>query len=155
MLLAVPEANAEGLSCKSATLCLAVGSQAQGTATHTLVESWNGRSWSKVPSPDPTVDFLNALSCTSATSCVAIGSTSSSTQTDTVAESWNGTSWSLVPSPGPGGAHGSGLAGVSCTAPASCVAVGAYSTSSEQHTLVASWNGTTWVKVPSPKAARL
>ena len=61
-----------GVSCISASACLAVGKQA---------EQWNGRQWSAVPatfldwnSPSPGAYVnLNAVSCTSQTACEAVG----------------------------------------------------------------------------------
>ena len=38
----------------------------------TLVESWNGTSWSVVPSPG-SGDALNWVSCASASACMAAG----------------------------------------------------------------------------------
>src|SRR5215471_20892255 len=47
-------ADLSSVSCVSATACTAVGShhRASPLARGTLVESWNGSSWSVVPSPD-------------------------------------------------------------------------------------------------------
>ncbi len=43
-----------GVSCRSATFCMAVGFYANGTGRYrTLTEKWNGTSWAKVSSPTP------------------------------------------------------------------------------------------------------
>jgi hypothetical protein len=59
-------------------------------------------------------------------------------------------SWSVTPSPNHGGGTNS-LNGISCTSSTSCMAVGyAYNKSGAAKTLVESWNGTSWLVVPSP-----
>jgi hypothetical protein len=66
-----------GLSCLSATLCVAVGYSTAGGEYQPLVEGWNGSSWSIIPSADPTPSYLYGVSCTSSTSCTAVGYTQS------------------------------------------------------------------------------
>ena len=65
-----------GVSCVSATDCLAVGDQTNLSSGRslTLVQSWNGSTWSTVPSPNANGDnFLSGVSCTSAGFCAAVG----------------------------------------------------------------------------------
>src|SRR5215469_1750436 len=119
-----------GVSCTSATACTAVGSYFDtglaAPAEQTLAESWNGSSWSVVPSPDlgtGTDNFLYSVSCTSGTSCTAVGTASHGTVADTLIESWNGSSWSAVPSPGAENI-GALLRGVSCPSASMCMAAG-------------------------------
>jgi hypothetical protein len=71
----------DGVSCHPAPdLCQAVGfylDKELGT-NQTLVESWNGTTWSIVPSPNVVTgdnDFLG-VSCGAARSCQAVGHTS-------------------------------------------------------------------------------
>jgi hypothetical protein len=121
----------------------------------TLIESWNGVSWSIVPSPDNGTagNYLLGVSCHSPNSCKAVGQYEdlSLGQYQTLIESWNGTNWSIVPSPD-NGAGVNDLLGVSCHSPNSCEAVGLYSDTSlgQYQTLIESWNGTNWSIVPSP-----
>jgi hypothetical protein len=138
------------VSCTSPTSCVAVGDYYY-TATgeyQTLVESWNGLTWTIVSSPNQsnTYNLLDGVSCTSSTSCVAVGSYQPNDQT--LIESWNGSTWSIVASPNQG--TESDLSAVSCTSSTRCVAVGRYSYSSATQTLVESWNGSTWTVVASP-----
>jgi hypothetical protein len=109
----------EGVSCVSEAACTAAGlSETNSGASTTLIESWDGTSWSVVPSPNPAPESgLSGASCVSATVCTAVGLSGSGT----VIESWDGTSWSVVPSPGIGIF---GLDGVSCVSAAACTAVG-------------------------------
>ncbi len=63
-----------GVSCASAAACTAVGSKASFGGTTTLIESWNGTSWSVVTSPNPLHnDHLEGVSCASAAGCTAVG----------------------------------------------------------------------------------
>ena len=143
------------VSCVSAAACVAVGEQAgrhaNGTPVTALIESWNGTSWSVVPSPRP--GYRNALygvSCTSAVRCTAVGANFVDTANATapLVESWNGTNWSVVPSPGQ---VGMALVGVSCVSTGACAVVGDR-VSSKGHflTFTEFWNGTKWSIVPSP-----
>jgi len=152
-----------GVSCTSVTNCTAVGwSNAIdgfdefGPLT-TLVQHWNGTTWSTGTSsgPSTTNSELSAVSCTSTTNCVAVGDYNGSRSQSTLVEHWNGTTWSTITSPNPTNATGSQLASVSCTRTTNCVAVGTYSAgNTSQLTLAERWNGTTWsiVTTPTPPA---
>ena len=138
-----------GVSCVSSTSCIAVGSYYNGSVDQTLVESWNGTSWSIVASPNTSssqYNYLNSVSCVSSNSCTAVGNYSNS---QTLVESWNGTSWSIVASPNVPGSQYNYLNGVSCVSSTSCIAVGSHYGTSVQ-TLIESWNGTSWSIVASP-----
>jgi hypothetical protein len=134
------------VACVSVTACTAVGSYttARGVG-QPLVESWNGTSWSVVPSPS-VAGGLSGVSCVSATACTAVGSSGGST----LVESWNGTSWSVVPSPNPSPASSSWLNGVSCVSATACTAAGAFWNDVFEDSLIESWNGTSWSIVASP-----
>jgi hypothetical protein len=141
------------VSCASATSCEAVGSYVNTTLSEgqTLIESWNGTTWSVVPSPNVGTrsDELDGVSCVSATSCQAVGQYTLSTGFDhTLIESWNGSKWSVVPSPNKG-TNENRLLAISCVSAKACKAVGHYIGSVNQ-TLIESWNGTKWSIVPSP-----
>jgi hypothetical protein len=64
------------VSCASATTCWAVGSSNNGSFTQTLIEQWNGTSWTIVPSPNNGTqsNALNGVTCSSASDCWAVGS---------------------------------------------------------------------------------
>ncbi len=138
------------ISCTSSNSCVAVGYYAD-QSTHsaqTLIDSWNGTSWSVVPSPDDGSGFnaLWGVSCTSATRCEAVGLYAGGT----LIESLTGTTWSIVSSPNALGAEDE-LVSVTCTNASSCVAAGDYFNGSDiDQTLIESWNGTAWSVVPSP-----
>jgi hypothetical protein len=140
-----------GVSCPSTATCTAVGTyytSAGGPFEQSaLAESWDGSSWSLQPIPAPTSttsSSLNAVWCFSKTSCNAVGSNATDSGEETLAESWDGTSWSIQTTPNPSGSTHSSLANLSCDPGSSngapCKAVG----SSEDETLIESWNGTKW-----------
>ena len=152
-----------GVSCASRSSCQAVGYSANSINGHralnerTLVESWNGRSWSAVPSPNPGSgsDQLNDVACVSSVACTAVGNSQTSTGSEnrTLVESWNGHTWSFVSSPNRG-AFGA-LSGLSCVSAKVCQAVGNYITSTNQSVatrkpLIESWDGHAWALVTSP-----
>jgi hypothetical protein len=130
--------------------------------TDTLIEVWNGASWTVVSSPSPGTGGEGALlsvACGSPRSCVAVGSFSPVNNpykpvAQTLVESWDGTSWSVVSSPGPG--ERSVLRSITCTSPVSCVAVGSYGTPGDpghRQSLVETWDGTSWATARSPTPA--
>jgi hypothetical protein len=118
----------DGVSCASASSCLAVGRQGAGSGTHTLTEVWNGTAWKAVSSLNPSKRFneLLGVSCFSASNCVAAGEQGAS-ESD-LTESWNGLSWNAPPTPDPGPAEDS-LSGVSCPNASTCQAAGTYEVS--------------------------
>ena len=124
-------ANAlQAVSCSSAVKCMAVGDFVNNfgnsnQAENTLIESWNGVSWTIVASKNPEAagDGLDGVSCPDTHHCVATGSSfDGSTHFDLV-ESWSGTTWSTTTVPSPG-ATTSVLAGVSCNTYVNCQAAG-------------------------------
>ncbi len=151
----------DGVSCVSSISCQAVGSYSKGSkGLLTLVESWNGKAWSVVPSPNPGtgIDELSGVSCVAKSSCTAVGYslTTSGQPNRTLVESWNGHKWSFVSSPNLGAF--SYVTRVSCTSVSSCKAVGSYLTSAnrsvtEVKTLILSWNGHVWSTMASPEPA--
>jgi len=76
------DAGFYGVSCASASACIAVGSYGQdptgGDFEGTLAEGWNGKTWARqsIPSPSGGGDGQSELfgvSCTSAAACIAVG----------------------------------------------------------------------------------
>jgi hypothetical protein len=62
------ETYLRGVSCSSATLCMAVG-DVVGTAPAVLADKWNGTAWELKTLPVPTgvvQSFLNSISCAGA-----------------------------------------------------------------------------------------
>ena len=123
-----------GVACSSATSCMAVGSDINTSILQvTLVERWNGSTWSVLAPPGIAGSqgaALQAISCATVKGCNAVGDNINGAGVEvTLAEKWNGTAWSVKATPNPATATASDLLAVSCTTKA-CTASGAYSTSS-------------------------
>ena len=124
----------------------------------TLIEHWNGNSWSIVPSPNPdgkTYVVLNGVDAVSASDVWAVGHSGdpSSIPLQTLTMHWDSTRWSIVPSPSPGTYNGNVLNAVAGVSSNDVWAVGWYQSSSagqEGGALTMHWNGTQWTIVPNP-----
>jgi hypothetical protein len=94
-----------GLACTSPAACYAVGvtGGSAGSAV-TLIERWNGTSWSVVPSPNaPGTNTLTGISCVSTQSCIAVGESSTGSSTlSTLALKLSAGHWTITPTPSPG-----------------------------------------------------
>jgi hypothetical protein len=92
------------VTCTSLASCWAVGqfgttSDNAGVIVNQALH-WNGRTWSLVPTPDPSglangdSNFLNGIRCASAASCWAVGYGAPAGQANrNQALHWNGTKW--------------------------------------------------------------
>jgi hypothetical protein len=98
----------DSVSVISPTNAWAVGTSSNGSTAQTMIEHWDGQSWTIVPSPTPDGDDqLNSVAAISATYAWAVGLTNPSrcsngpVECGTLIEHWNGQAWSVVPSPDP------------------------------------------------------
>ncbi len=135
-----------GVSCRAANACEAVGSSTVSGKKVSVAEVW-ATSWKLQTIPNPsgaTSSALNGVSCVSTKPCEAVGTTTIAGKPAALAELWNGTSWKVQTIPGPAGATSTSLNGVSCTATTFCEAVGTTTVAGKQVTLAETWNGTTW-----------
>jgi hypothetical protein len=137
------------VSCTSSSACVAVGDYVERSGTQvTLAEGWNGTAWAIQTTPNPagaTSSSLADVSCVSSTACTAVGNYVDSAGSETLAERWNGAVWTIQATPDPPSDGGDVLAGVSCTSPSTCTAVGAAGVNADDQTpLAETWNGTTW-----------
>jgi hypothetical protein len=122
----------------------------------TLIEHWNGTSWSVIPSPNPTPPLsggpvsneLHGIAAVSANDVWAVGQSVDYGAGQTLIVHWNGTTWSTVPSPSPG-LYG-WLRGVTAISANNVWAAGTHYVNNLQVTLILHWNGTKWSVVPSP-----
>jgi hypothetical protein len=99
----------DGVTCVSSDQCWAVGANmgADGNPSSTLVDGWNGSSWSTVTSPDPTASgsLLTAVTCLDASACWASGAIGQGSgggknmDPAPIITAWNGSAWSVEPSP--------------------------------------------------------
>jgi len=142
----------QGVRCPTAALCFAVGSSQSGTTSKTLIERWNGVSWSIVISPNSSVNENNSLwgvTCTSALNCWTVGYYGLGSA-QTLVERWNGISWSIVSSPNANGNNF--LTSITCNSGSECWAGGYYQNGSAglAQTLMEYWNGSSWSVGNSP-----
>ena len=128
-----------------------------------LIERWDGSSWSVVASPDPagkTDVELNAVSAVSASDIWAVGHSGdpSTIPYQTLTEHWNGANWDIVSSPSPGTYSGNDLTGVAAISTNDVWAVGGYQsgpTGQEGGSLTMHWDGASWMVVSNPGKAAL
>lgn len=114
----------------------------------TLIEHWDGRSWTVVPSPDPGLsNTLEAIGGTGPSDLWAVGWFENTAQTfiALLFEHWNGSTWSFVAPPVESGFQ----FGEAVTAIASND-VWVVGDTGGQATISAHWNGTSWRMVKTP-----
>lgn len=125
-------------------------------AFRTLIESWNGSSWTITTSPNTGTgdNLLSGVSCVSTTSCMAVGvyyTADGNGIGRILTESWNGSTWRRYYAPSPlRGPYGIvGLNSVSCASATSCQAVSSYAA---RHLVafIESWDGTAWTVSTNP-----
>jgi hypothetical protein len=147
----------------------AVGTRFNGQSSHpggrlTLIEHWDGRSWSVVegPSTGPGNSRLVAASGISFDDVWAVGGFEATDDPATgpeapLIEHWDGGRWSIVPAPIPPGHQsqsGIELTGVVALAPDDAWAVGfddilGTNGATTPRTLAEHWDGRSWTVVPS------
>lgn len=141
------------VTCTSASQCWAVGYSINGGVNQTLIEQWNGTSWSVVTSPNSGTanNVLSSVACASATQCWAVGYYFNGSTNQTLIELWDGTSWSIITS-ADHGANPNYLYGVTCSSLSDCWAVGYYGVGPQPkaQTLIEQFQGMPWAVVSSP-----
>jgi hypothetical protein len=136
-----------GVAAVSPSDVWAVGSAKTGKAPwRTVIEHWDGTSWTVVPSPDPArggcaSDQLVGVAA-SAQSAWAVGD---GCGTAFVLRLENG-QWQIMPG---AASTGESLAAVAVTPGSGAWIVG----SADDHPLIRRWNGTGWTTVPAPSPA--
>jgi hypothetical protein len=144
------------VTCISAVDCWAVGERDTVDWLQTLIEHWDGTSWSVVAAPNTSItqhNSLNSVTCTSASNCWAVGYYDANNGiAQTLVEHWDGASWSITSSPNTSAVRTNYLNGVTCSSPSQCWAVGAFSNGTTYQTLIEKWNGSSWTISTSPNA---
>lgn len=152
-----------GISGTSPTDLWAVGDAVTfGSPIKTLVEHFDGATWTVVDSPNPLSgssdqNVLVSVQALSPKNATAVGFVLDfGTQRElTMVQHWNGTKWKVVPSPNVddrGGAFNT-LRGVTALSAKNMYAVGFFAnsdTAGQQETLVEHFDGTSWTIIPSP-----
>ena len=119
------------------------------TYVQSLIEHWDGSSWSIIPSPSVSGSAWNALTSVAVVSANDVWAVGYYMESNwrTLTMHWDGSAWSIVPSPNVG-TYGNYLNSVSARATDDVWAVG--STNNGGNTLILHWNGTSWSVIPSP-----
>ena len=144
-----------GVTCASASDCWAIGYSNNSVADQTLIERWNGTSWSVVTSPNTLLTQTNRLlsvTCASASDCWTVGYSNDGSIDRTLIQRWNGASWAIANSPNTDPAQNNTLAAVTCASASDCWTVGFYNNGSVQQSLIERWNGTAWTILTSPNS---
>jgi hypothetical protein len=139
-----------GVAATSARNAWAVGYDTAHSGATTLVLHWNGRSWTRVPSPNrllggpPHINQLQAVAATSTGNAWAVGYYQiSGGESFTLTLRWNGTTWTRVRSPNPVGDNDF-LVGVAVASASSAWAIGGYNAGTGEQCLILHWDGTSW-----------
>ena len=147
------------VSCVSVSFCIAAGYTFNSSfVEQTLIEEWNGTSWSIVSSPDTGAsedNFLWGVSCPATSFCMADGYYDDPSGNQfTLIEKWAGGTWTISTSPNPSPAASPALDSlwsVSCVSSKFCMAAGDYwNTADVKQTLIERWTGAKWQIVTSP-----
>jgi hypothetical protein len=108
-----------GVTCDSASQCWAVGNSDNGNSfvgepLQTLIEHWNGSSWTIVTSPNngTATNLLYGVTCVSASQCLSVGFYYNGSVFQTLIEQWNGSAWTIVTSPNTSATRDNTLRGV-------------------------------------------
>ena len=139
-----------GVSCTTASSCVAVGAAWTEDVYdfQTVVERWDGSTWTLVPGTGPAGGgYLADVACTAVTSCTAVGWDDLG---HTLVLVGGGTTWVRAVTPDVAGADDA-LYGVTCLGPSDCTAVGqSGSVTGVGSALVLHGDGSTWTSVPTP-----
>lgn len=149
-----------GIAAISANNIWAVGFAAGKSSYGTLIEHWNGSTWSIVSSPKSQSygSILNSVTAISASNIWAVGTAfdkygSSGT---TLIEHWNGSAWNIVSSPNATGSVNNQLRGIAAISASNIWAVGQWDTGHQSfQVLIEHWNGSTWSITSSPNAGSI
>jgi hypothetical protein len=148
------------VAATSAGNAWAVGStglNSEGSGQQTLIERWNGKAWTRVPSPNlpgSTASNLDAVTAVSADNAWAVGYATVGGRYNALTMHWNGQHWTLVAGNTPGGdasllnvtsSWTNNIWAVGITNPTRCGNVGP-----QCQTLIEHWNGVRWKVIPSP-----
>jgi hypothetical protein len=148
------------VTCTSSVDCWAVGYYSIGnpalpggtTIPQTLIEHWDGASWTVVNSPNSSPaenNALNSVTCASAANCWAVGNSSSQVNGNlSLIEHYDGVSWSIVSSLNPSPANNNVPLGVTCVSAADCWLAGYYENGVVQ-SLVEHYDGASWNLISS------
>jgi hypothetical protein len=157
------------IDCPAVGTCVGTGYyDDQAGGSRALIETLSGGKWTPMPAPLPPgtalpgskeYASLNGVACPVAGSCVAVGVYDTSHGSVPFTDTLSGGQWTPAAAPLPSGAlvtteQGAVLNGISCRTPASCVAIGSYTSSAGQPEYLAEkLSGHTWTPSTPPLPA--
>jgi hypothetical protein len=147
-----------GVAPISSSDAWAVGSRGDGNFGQiTLIEHWNGASWSVVPAPNPgdTANELEDVVALSSNDVWAAGYYGGAIGNSslTMLLHWDGSAWTQVASPNPGTFRNE-LYDIAALSPTDIWAIGFDWPSGSRHrNLILHWDGLAWTQVTSPNAS--
>ncbi|WTW98069.1 hypothetical protein OG216_34125 [Streptomycetaceae bacterium NBC_01309] len=119
-----------------------------------LIAHWDGRSWRRIPVPQPYAAWgLNSISASGPNNVWAVGN-GYGDDNQPVALHYDGSKWSVLPTPPHGGVYGE-FNSVVAKSPTDVWAVGRVLLDDKDrgHALVMHWNGKSWTRVAVPETA--
>ncbi len=159
--------NLFGVAAISTSDVWAVGDAFDSSSVtyHTLIEHWDGSTWSVIPSPNVGLDTneLLAVTAISAQDVWAVGDYFQDGDQGrtgrTLTEHWDGASWSVVPSPSVGKAQieDNILSAVTATSAQDVWAAGmkvVEGSKVPRQTLILHWDGKSWHVMDSPNGSQ-
>jgi hypothetical protein len=156
-----PDAAVNGMSCRSANWCTAVGQYDSANVQYGLLLRWSDQEWTATAAPvaaGSEVITLSAVSCPSVARCFAVGyQLDALDNQQPVMLTWWRKQWSVVNIALPPDAATNPeavLGGVSCPAVRRCIAAGSYIDSAgNTEGVLLSWSGKTWTAQTAPLPA--
>jgi len=133
----------------------AVGDSWVPGRTVSLIERWDGKTWSPVPADDePGVSqHLYGVATIGESDAWAVGSAADGEHTRPIARRWDGLRWKRVPLPAD--LVDAELAAVAASGPADVWAAGTIAESDGVAPLVLHWDGVAWRRIALPSTAGL
>jgi hypothetical protein len=145
-----------GVEALSPTDVWATGEYHNGSSPTSLIEQFNGTSWSQATSINPgsSANVLQSITTDGAGNLYAAGYQASSGVNQTLIEQYNGTAWSVATSPDTSATVANQLTGISADSVTDAWAAGSFTggtvAAPVNQTLIEHYNGTTWSLVASP-----
>jgi hypothetical protein len=161
---AFPGAEVDGVSCASATACVAIGSyQDSSGQLQGLLLTGSGTTWGATRATPPSgaaydlIYPLESVACASGMPCVVVGSYYDSAKTrQAVLLTWSGTTWTDAEPQLPADASTYGTVFeygyATCSSAATCVVAGGYEGGDKGGVLLTG-SGTTWAVTEAPVPA--
>lgn len=139
-----------GVSCASATACMAVGVRFDAFGHEAgFAAKREGSSWTHVSPPgleEEAPHLLLDVSCVTAAQCVSVGRLEDpGGDPQNLALDWDGTGWEEMEVPS---GETAGLASISCASSTHCMAVGGRDGDSAQPPQILGWDGNDWEPEP-------